>query len=71
MPMTDIERRRHAAYWYAVGRGDAEGHDIASEFAAFAGAQAIVYYDGHGTFLASITGQWDEFVAALNEIKGG
>lgn len=44
--MTDIERRRAAAYWYAVGWADANGtDDIAQEFSEWAADQARAYYD--------------------------
>jgi hypothetical protein len=61
--MTDIERRKHSAYWYAAGRCDGEHiTDLSDEFAAFAEQQASEYYAGNTHFLGSIPDQWGEFI---------
>lgn len=59
----DVTRRRDAAYWYAVGRVEAEGGpDRSDDFAKFAEAQAEAYYGGETWFLGSVSSQWTEFL---------
>lgn len=61
--MNDSERRRSAAYWYAVGRSDATGGpDLSSEFADYARSEADRYYSGEGFFLPSVPQQFVNFM---------
>lgn len=57
-----LERRRTAAYWYAVGWADASGEtDIADVFADYARNQAKEYYTERTSHLRSVPDQWQEF----------
>lgn len=59
----DVERRRTAAYWYAVGRADESGgNDHSEAFSQFAAGEAQAYYSEHRSHLESIPGQWERFI---------
>jgi hypothetical protein len=60
--LTDIERRRTAAYWYAAGIADGSGApDRSDDFANFARAEAEAYANGETFHLPSIMDQWKRF----------